>query len=996
MTRLTQLLKSWQIAGYSILLSAFTTAALSAQEIGRISGSLVDADLGEPVIAARVSLEGTEIGTNSTLDGSYRFQELPVGSYTLLVEKYGYRTSRITEVLVQADELTSLDIPLHATNDSIIELEAFVVRASDVETKGMKLMADRQQSSSISDAIGPDDFSNFGASDAADAMSRVTGVSVNDGKYVFVRGLGERYSNTLMNGVTLPSADPDKKAVQMDMFPTELLESIVTTKSFTPEKPGDFAGGSVNIKTKSFPDLRSFSVSSKIGYSPESSFNEDFLSYPGGDTDIFGWDDGTRDLPAGVPTNGEDWPVSNFIEGAPEFFEAVTKKFSSVLAPSKDKSFLDFGFNIDFGNSYYLSRDQLIGIVASFTYDLSFDHYDDGINARYRRDSITNPKLGSRYTYNDTKSTMSAALGGLLSVAYQPNTNHEFSLILTSNQSITDEARFQQGPTGDSGSDADSEDQVRSMQFTERNVTSAQLKAEHFLEDQEIKINWSLTSATTSQKDPDARYSNNEIDTNTGRVSLVKPNRAPRRVFRDLTESQNSATIDFEIPLFKNSDLEQKLKIGGVINDKNRDFSEYVYSYQSLVVGNAIFSDFETIDTFLEEDKIGILDDGPMMKRFINFARSQVYEGTEKINAAYVMIDFELSDKWRTIAGVRQENTKMTIESLVAVDEQFFDPTAAISEDKVLPAFHLVYQLSEQQNLRASYATTLARPTMRELAPYRSFPFIGGDEYLGNQNLRLTEIDNFDLRWEWFPNAGETVSVSFFYKELSNPIDVVVGEFAGNFRQQPQNVASGEIMGLEFELRKSLGFISDRLQDFSINSNITISKSEVDNSNQEFISKVPYYETGEIAQNFSKVLAEQRELHGVLDLQSYDRNKLVAAAPNTPLNRNLFGQPDLIVNFSLNYNNPITLTSVALNFNYVGDKLVFASQGATPDVYDAATEKFDFILKQQFGDNWSIKFSAKNLTDAQKERYYDSEAKDIYSSYSRGRSFSVSATYSFD
>lgn len=970
--------------------------ALNAQETGHINGALVNMETGDLLVAARITLEGTEMKTTSNLDGNFRFRDVPVGRYDITVSKYGYHTSIITETEVVAGELTNIEIPMRMKDNSIIELEAFVIKASDIRDSGMKLMADRQKSSSISDAIGKKDFAKFGASNAADAMSRVTGVSVNDGKYIFVRGLGERYSNTLMNGVTLPSADPDKKAVQMDLFPTALLESIVTTKSFTPDKPGDFAGGSVNIKTKSFPELYTFSVSSKIGYNPNSNLNRDFLSYPGGGKDYLGFDDGTRDLPQGVPTSGEDFPASNFIEGAPQFFDEITRKFSSVLSPSPDKSFLDTGFSLDFGNSYYLQNDHLIGVVASISYDISYQHYDDGINARYRRDSITNTDLGSRYIYSDTKSTQSVSLGGLVSLAYQPSTNHEIALIVMSNQSADDVSRFQQGPTGDSGSDADSVDQVRSIQFTERNVTSAQLKGEHFIEAHEIQLNWSLTGTTTSQKDPDARYSNNEIDINTGRVSLVKPNRAPRRVYRDLSEKQASVTFDFEIPVFDSGSLIRNIKLGGVYNDKSRDFSEYVYSYQTLVVGNSIFSDFESIETFLDSDKIGILDDGPLMKRFINFARSQVYEGSEDVSALYAMVDYQINENWRFITGLRQENTKINVKSLVDVDTQFFSPTAAVTEDKILPAAQLVYKLTDTQNLRTSWSKTLARPTMREIAPYRSFPFIGGDEYLGNQNLSLTDIENYDLRWEWFPNPGEAVSVSLFYKQLTNPIEMVVGEVAGNFRKQPQNVNSGEIMGVEFEFRKSLLFISENLQDFSINANITYSKSEVDNSNQEFISKVPFYESAEILSEYNLVLREQQELYGEINEQLYDREALLSAAPNTPITRDLFGQPDLILNLSLNYDNPITATAVSLNFNYVSDKLAFASQGATPDVYDAASEKLDLIIKQGIGDKWTLKFAAKNLTDDTKERYYDSEDKDIYSSYSMGRFYSISATYSFN
>ncbi|MCG8528447.1 MAG: TonB-dependent receptor, partial [Opitutales bacterium] len=750
----------------------------------------------------------------------------------------------------------------------------------------------------------------------------------------------------------------------------------------------------VNIKTRSFPDLYTLSISSSVGFNPNANLNGDFLSYPGGSRDIFGFDDGTRDLPEGVPTDPEAFPISNFLPDAHLFFDEITHKFSPILTPSTDKSFLNTGFSVDFGNSFYVNDGQLIGVVASLTYDLSFDHYDDGINARYRRDDIEVETLGSRYVYNDTRSTMSVSLGGLLSLAYQPSTNHEIALIVSSTQSAEDETRYQEGPTSDSGSDANSEDQVRSLVFTERNLTSAQLKGEHFFESNEIKVNWSVTSASSTQKDPDARYMNNEIDTVTGSTSLVKPDRAPRRVFRDLSEDQISGTVDVEIPVLDKGSLKRIVKVGGVINKKKRDFQEQVYQYEVFNTGNSIFSDFTTAEEFLDPEFLGVSDNPPIMKRFINFFRGQVYEGEEEITAVYGMLDFELNEKWRIIGGVRQENTDLNTLSLSNVDTRFFEPSAEVIEDKTLPSAQVVYKINDTQSIRASWSQTLARPTFREIAPYRSFPFIGGDEYLGNQNLQLTDIENYDLRWEWYPNPGEVISVGIFAKKLENPIEMVIEEVSGNFRQRPYNVDTGEIQGVEFEFRKNLFFIHEALANFSINANFTYTTSEVDNSNREFISQVSFFEDAETVSEFRDLLEGFEDEYGI-DQQLYPREELLAAAPNTPTTRDLFGQPDIIANFSLSYDNPTTATSVSLNFNYVDQKLVYASQGATPDVYDAAREKLDLIIKQGFGDYWSIKFSAKNLTDSSKERFYDSAEQDIFSSYKSGRSFSLSATYKF-
>ena len=1004
MTGFYQLSKSWRQTASAIILSFIAVSASYSQESGRLSGTLVDRDTGTAVIAARVTIEGTDLGTNSTLDGTYRFPEVPVGTYTLVIDKYGYLSSRITDVEIIAGELKSLDIPMQANNDNIIELEAFVVKASDVQDLGMKLLADRKEAPAISDAIGSDDFSKFGAGDAADAMSKVTGVSINDGKYVFVRGLGERYSNTLMNGVSLPSADPNKKAVQMDLFPTDLLESIVTVKAFTPDKPGDFTGGSVDIQTKSFPDLYSMSLSTSVGFNPNANLNGDFLSYPGGSTDLLGFDDGTRDIPDSVSTDPEDWPGSIFdftyqsetgIWPA-EYYDSATRAFSKILAASPDKSFLNQGFSFDLGNSHFIGSDALIGYVVSLTYDHDFSFYENGTNARYEQSSVSSvAELTPKYVYADTRAVESAKVGFLSSFAYQPTSNHEVNLIYTFTQSMDDESRYQVGSSSASGSSIGAVDEVRSIIFTERNINSIQLKGKSFFEGTELKLDWNGTYTSTSQNDPDVRMINNEWYEGTEERTLVKPNRAPRRIWRNLSENRWSVGTNLEIPFWDDEGLNRNVKVGANIQKTEREFDETEFRYQKGY-GGAIFSDFESVYTFLDDENIGIIDPdrNPLasMGNYISLNRSslQSYIGDEEILAYYAMLDFEINLKWRFVAGARQENSKMNVENTSDYfDDRFNDAEGHIEEDRLLPAAHLVYSLNDNMNIRMAMTKTLARPTLREMAPYRSFDSIDGDEFVGNQSLRMTEVENVDVRWEWFPNPGEIVAVSVFTKNMTDAIESSFREQGGSTILQYVNSDNGKVSGVEVEFNKTLGFLSEHLENISINSNFTYTKSEVDITLGERISKAPFY--GDDVPNDISIIG--------FDTSELTEDQITRAEEsllNTPNSRRLYGQPDYIYNVSTQYTSSSAKFSASLNYNYVGDKIAQVSAGATPDIYQKARGQLDLIMHYNLGVNWKLKFAAKNITDADYEAYYDTEQKEIFSQFKKGPTFSIGATYRFE
>ncbi|MDX1740195.1 MAG: carboxypeptidase-like regulatory domain-containing protein, partial [Rhodothermales bacterium] len=270
-----------------------SSSAAQTSETGTIVGVLVDAENGETLIGANVLIEGTTIGSTTDLDGRYTVASVPTGLHDLVFSYIGYTSQIIRNVEVLAGETTRIDLAL---SPEAIGMGEVVVEARALRNNESVLLRDRQKALAVSDAISAETISRSGSGDAASAMTKVTGASVVGGRYVYIRGLGDRYSSTHLNGSELPSADPDKKAFQLDMFPASLLDNIVTTKTFTPDKPGNFSGGLVNVGTKTFPEDLNVQLSVSTTYNTQTS-GDDYLTYSGSDTDWLGFDSGLREIP---------------------------------------------------------------------------------------------------------------------------------------------------------------------------------------------------------------------------------------------------------------------------------------------------------------------------------------------------------------------------------------------------------------------------------------------------------------------------------------------------------------------------------------------------------------------------------------------------------------------------------------------------------------------------------------------------------------------------
>ena len=950
------------LATFPVLGPLLTVGSGQAQNAapGKVAGVVVDAESGDPLVGATVFFRDTNYGTMCDLDGNYLMDNVVPGTYVLEVSIIGYNRLTATGVLVEAGTTVKLDVSLQP---EAIELdEEVVVEAEALRNTGAALLKDRQKAPAVSDAISAAEISRAGSGDAAEAMSHVTGASVVEGKYVYIRGLGDRYSTVQLNGASLPSSDPDRKTVPMDMFPANLLDNIVTTKSFTPDKPGNFTGGSINIGTKSFPENLTVSVSATTSFNAQSSLKDGFLTYDGGEWDWLGRDDGTRELPdlladgeVEVPDVGSSYSDA---EKARQL-DRISKAFSPVMAPTTRNVPLNNSHSVALGNQMDVLNRPL-GFLATFTYSRKFSSYDEGSSGRWQLSGHVDKTntLTNNFQLNDARSSEEILWGGLLNFSCKLSPNHELSSTFMQNHNSDDVARILRG-SFPRDLEPEAVYETRVLQFKERNIRSSQVQGKHHLKSLlDTRVEWSGSQTETSQDEPDLRFFTNDYTTRTrqGRQDTlynIAPSiyPLPTRYFRNLDEFNRELQANIAVPLKLTRSTRGTFKFGGTYLQTGRSFRERRFEYDQ----DKIKYDGDPL-TFFEGSNVGIIDStGSRLIRFGNYVRdatqpSSNFDGDQRIYAGYAMVDLAFTRNLRAIFGGRLESTRIEVASLDSAKQ-----AGELSNDDLLPSVSLVYSIRDNMNLRGSYGLTLARPTFRELAPYSSFDFVGAFTFTGNPDLKRTLIDNFDLRWEWFDRPGEIYAGSVFYKDFQNPIERAILTINGEV--QFQNVEAARVMGIEFEARKSLEQLNPRMKFFFAGANLSLVDSEVSLPPSELEAKR-------------------------------------AVDPDISGNRSLQGQSPYLLNVDLSYDNFENGTAAGFYYNLFGRRLAEVSLGGTPNVYELPRGSLDFTFAGNFNHAYRIKFSAKNLLNPDVRKVYPFKGIDyVAQEYTRGRSFSLGLTY---
>lgn len=948
-------------------------------QTGTITGNVSDAEEKSPLESATVRLmqDGTlKGGAYTDATGVYTIANLKPGTYSLIFTYVSYEADTVADIAVRAGETVEINNSLGFDEGDVVQIYEKIERNTEGQVLNMQ-----RRSTSVVDVISIENIKRAGDSDVGSAMKRVTGVTVEGGKYVYVRGLGDRYAKTLMNGSEIPGLDPDRNSVQMDMFPTNLIQNIVVHKTFSPDLPGDYAGGLVKISTKDFPSDFTVQYTSSAQYNTQSSFRDDFITGERGKLDFLGMDDGTRAIPEILDNPNVSIPGMSFNPVQAAVIDSATKSFGSPIYPSNSSSMLDHSHSFSIGNQVML-KGRPFGFLASMSYNNNKGFYNNGTFARWDivGDS-TGAVLNPNRQLNDTRATREVLMGGLLNMSYLVSENSQIRLNILRNQSGTSEGRYLVGRIPEDAADLNFE--TRTVGYRQRSMNAFQVIGNHKFDKEienedkgsnfgDLKMDWVTAVTLTSQIEPDLSFFSNDFTVVNGDTAYdIQPSLyvSPARYFRDMKQSNLDAKINFEIPFENWTGAEGKFKWGGSALRKTREFRENRYDFAQgsaaqTYNNNTSFYNGNPADYFSTEN-LGVVDYNeygvPLYGVHVVDATElqNSYSGEQSVFAGYGMVDLPIKRKLRFVGGMRFERTDINVASKkVTLSE------GILKNNDLLPSANLIYSfngdsLTNIMNLRGSFSRTLARPTFRELAPFASFAFIGDFVLVGNENLERTLIDNFDLRWELFPTTSEIVSVSAFYKRFTNPIERVFNTAAQNDELTFRNVDQARLYGLEFEFRKSLGFIGRPLRNFRASGNLVLIQSQVDISEGEM-------------------------------------ERIQLFRPNAGNTRAMFGQSPFSINGELAYVNDSLGLNTSLNFNVFGARIASVSSSGAPNIIEQPRPSLDFSIGKSFGEYVSVKFKARNLLNPEYRQTQTLNDFDyVFQNYTVGRTYSLQFAYTF-
>ncbi len=943
---------------------------------GIIRGSVIEDATGEPMFAVTVVIQGTTTGASTDFDGKFEIKAAP-GTYNIQVSFISYKTVIIENVEVEEGKVTLLqNIRLQ---EDVETLEEVVVTAEVIKTTEEALLTVKKKSANLLDGISSANFKLVGDGDAAAAVKRVPGVSIEGGKYVYVRGLGDRYTKSTLNGVDVPGLDPDRNTVQMDMFPTNLIDNIIVLKSFTAELPADFTGGVVDINTKDFPEEKIFSISVSGGFNPAMHFNSDYVTYDGSSTDFLGFDDGQRDLP---DLGQGDVLLYSDVVGRPDSpeglqYQSTLRDFNPIMAPMRSNSGMNFGLGMALGNQFSKGVNTW-GYNLSLNYDNKTEFFEDTeYNLFLKRENPANAELERAISQVGDEGVHSVNLSGLAGIALKRDRS-KYILNFLHTQNGESKAGLFDLNVRRLGSTFEA--QQYNMEYSERSLTNVLLHGTHFDKTNTWRIEWKLSPTRSVMNDPDIRAT--RIRNDDGNLTIGTEVGLPERIWRFLEEYNLAGKLDLTKDL-QAFNRDAKLRFGGVYTYKQRDYN--IQNFQINPAGVAINENNPGV--IFREENLWPNDEGGPVSGFsgTRYEPQFVPVNTNLFNAdvtnigGYVSTELSPSERLKAIAGLRVEKylQRYSGQNQQGVE---FDNEEVIDDLDLFPSLNLIYALKDNMNLRMSFSRTIARPSFKEasfaeiLDPVTGRTFIGGffpdinpntNEQVWDGNLMATRINNFDIRWEVFQKRGQTVSVSAFYKQFNDPIEIVQYiQALNNF--QPRNVGDGRVIGLEFELRQNLGLLSPSLEKLSVQANVTLTQSQIKMSTTEFNSRRDNAREGEEIDD----------------------------------TRDMAGQAPYIVNAGLAYRNPENGFDAGLFYNVQGRTLAFVGIANRSDIYSVPFHSLNLNINKAFGAEQRLRAGLKvsNLLNDLREEVFESHnAEDrIFTRFRPATLISASLGYNFN
>lgn len=884
---------------------------------GVITGTVVESSTGDTLIEAQVTVVGTRHKALTDLDGNYRF-ELPPGTYELRVFYEGHKPRRVQKAAVVKGQTLRVDVTLEPES-----AEPEPVREIDVtpdRTSAATQILIRKNAANVGDAVSAQEIARTPDRNAAEAAKRVVGATVLDGRFVFVRGLGERYTNALLNGSPLPSPEPDRQAVPLDLFPSLVLSDIAILKTFTPDMPGDFAGGSVSIHTRQPTEDLQVSGTLLLGVNTESTFR-DRLSYQGGNLDFLGIDSGRRALPKGFPK----YRLVSFTEKTPggelvteEETWAAGRMVNSSMTTNRSVAPPNHGINFVVSGTKELGSLGKLGATAALSYSRKFTILDDAELRRFGFDKAPGtfrPTLDSRVESGNDQ----VSWGGLAVVSWTPSSDHRLTLTGLTSRFSDNEARTFRATDKEGGLVLDD----ARLRFLTRGLFFGELSGEHKLKSLGgLEVDYRASASLATLDEPHTRetmYSGTpQPDTPLALAWDPNPNLSGSHFFASQYESAFGGSLDVARQMITGS-VGLKIKAGAFVQTRKREFSARRFKFDRLSPPYDL-----PPDELFSDQNIGV---GVGFTEW-TFPNDQ-WTSSMDLYAGYAMADFSPFPWLRALGGVRVEAWSQSIESF-----NLFNPEerSASGQDTVdgLPSVALVFKTSRDSNLRASFSRTVARPQLRELSPVQFLDLGGQRVGQGNPALKVSQVTNADLRFEVFPGAADVVAVSAFFKDFQRPIEALLALTGSNDVLTFCNTKSATVLGMEVEVRKGLGFLSPALADLSPLANVTVSSSRVDVG----ILTNPG-DTGPCS-----VIPEGSQTSAV---------------------RPLVGQSPVVVNLGLDYNSERLGMSARLVYNVSAPRLRFAGANGLIDTYEQPRHLLDLAIGKKIGQHVDLKLTAENL-----------------------------------
>ncbi len=919
---------------FSLLFIALSTSAQTIRLNGRVLNQK-----NEPVAGASISVSQISRSFAADIEGRFVISLEAGKKYTFTVTAVGYQTKAVDEVEVKATEVdNNITILLNVAAKEGTEI---VIRSTARKENTSGLLSFQRNNTSLSSGLSADFIRRTPDKNTGEVLKRVSGASIQDNKFVIVRGLSDRYNQALINGAQLPSSEPDKKAFSFDVIPSQLIDNIIINKTATPDLTGEFAGGLVQINTKDIPTKNSLTLGVGFGFNTQSAFKQ-FISNERGATDYLGFDD-RRSLPSSYP---QKYGAYNALtqeqkqDVARSFRDDVWAEHNSTAGPIQS-------YNLTWANAVRNEKGGAFGSVIGFTYRNSKLLY----NAN--KTFLEANGQDKTYDYIDKQNKYSTNVGAIANFAWSKK-KHKVAFKNLFNQLFEDNY-YQRTGVNENPSYVE----LRSSAISQRSLLSSQLEGTHTFWNS-LKLLWNANYSYNHKEQPDLRvisYTSDLARTTPLAINLRGNN--TNRFFSNLTDHAvgYNASLAYD---FKIGEQKQTIKIGGNATVRFRDFSAIILGYEEPSDHSLTTLPFNRI--FSKENmKSGGFELSTDLQN-----PSNKYIGISALNAGFIMFDNKIADNWRIVWGSRIESFQQFLKS----NDQRSDKAVIVNSEKIdiLPSVNLTFSPSTKTNVRLAASKTVARPEFREIAGFSFFDFEQIASTTGLASLKRSAIVNGDLRYELYPKAGEVLSIGIFYKKFTDPIELRLASTSAPTRREYifQNAETATLYGTEIEFRKNLSFLS---------------------KSTEWLERL--FVTGNASVIFSEVTL------GGLDQ---------SGNPLPPLKRPLQGQSPYLVNAGVQYDSKAG-TGMSLLYNRIGQRLALVGNATIPDFYERSRDLLDFQVSQKIlKRKGEVRLTVSDILNQPISLYankndrksYDKNQDWIFSSYTPGTTFTVAFTYDFD